>query len=222
MSLYQYTFRFEDGTSMSYEVDPDAAPTAPFDLPFWTELDYHKCPGCPIPSSRGAICPAAASLSGVLTDFQARSSTEPCEVEVVSDQRRYLAKVRVQAGLRSLIGLIMPSSGCPTLGRLRTLARYHLPFADHDETLFRVVGSYLMMQYVRERKGLSADWALDGVRELYEELQSVDMAFAARIREASPEDATVNALVSLFSLATMVSISLDEDLNRVLQRLGVG
>jgi len=220
MGLYRYNFRFNDGTEKSYEVDPDAAPTAPFDLPFWTKLDYHKCPGCPLPSVRGAICPTAASLSEVLADFQQRPSTEVCDVEVVSRRRSYHARVSVQMGLRSLIGLVMPSSGCPILGRLRVLARYHLPFADHDETLFRVVGSYLMLQYVRENKGLEADWELRGVRRLYEELQSVDAAFTDRIREAATEDATVNALVSLFSLATMVTLSLQDDLERVLQRLG--
>ena len=121
--------------------------------------------------------------------------------------------------LRSLIGLVMPTSGCPVLAKLKGLARFHLPFADRDETVFRVVGSYLVTQYLVSLDGGEPDWELAQVREDFKELARVDTAFAGRMRNSGSSDASVNALVALFSMATLVSMSLDQDLARVRSRL---
>ena len=79
-------------------------------------------------------------------------------------------------GLQSLFGLMMATSGCPILSRLRPLADYHLPFADIDETVHRVVGTYLMRQYFEgQETGTEPDLELTALKDYYKELEIVDI-----------------------------------------------
>jgi len=217
--VYHYRFDFPDGRQLDFEVDTSAKPAVVEDPPFWTALTHKQCPNCPLSAAEDAQCPAALSLVHVVEPFASVDSTEPVTATVTSVHRTVSLTTDVQTALRSLIGLIMPISGCPTLGRLSGLTRFHLPFSDRDETVFRVVSSYLLQQYLVSVDGGTPDWNLDAMRTLYEDLQRVDTAFADRMRSAMSGDAGVNALVALFSLAALVSMSVDEDLSRVRQRL---
>ena len=53
----------------------------------------------------------------------------------------------------SLIGIYMVTSGCPIMDKLRPMARFHLPFASTEETIYRAISTYLLGQYFLEQKG---------------------------------------------------------------------
>ena len=136
-------------------------------------------------------------------------------MEVTTPQRTFVKQTDVQTGLRGLMGLVMATSGCPVLSKLKGLARYHLPFANIEETTFRTVSLYLLRQYFVQRDGGTPDLALRGLLEFYDQLQELDQAFQNRLRAASTRDANLNAINSLFSLAAAVAMSLEDQLEEL-------
>ena len=128
---------------------------------------------------------------------------------------RSVKRTDAQTGLRALFGLVMATSGCPILSRLRGLARTHLPFSTMEETIFRTVGAYLIQQFLIQKNGGEPDWELKGLYLLYEQLQEVNRCFKARIDAASEQDANMNALGSLIYLAMGVSFSLEAQLQEI-------
>src|SRR5438874_617766 len=84
--------------------------------------------------------------------------------------------------------------GGPVLAPLRPMSRFHLPFASQEETVFRSVSTYLLGQFLRGVDGGAPDWSLAGLTAIYRDIGKVNRAFAARLRDAAPKDANVNAL----------------------------
>lgn len=210
-----YVFTMADARSFRFEVRLDRPSTAQPDglaEEEWTQLSFHRCPGCPLDVTQHRHCPAALDLQAIAEAFRGLISYEQTRVEVTTPQRTFLKQCDVQTGLRALMGLVMASSGCPVLSKLKGLTHYHLPFATVEETTFRTVSLYLLRQYFVQRDGGTPDLALRGLREYYEQLQELDMAFQNRLRAASTRDANLNAINSLFSLAAVVAIALEEKL----------
>ena len=216
---YTYVFEFVDGRTVKFTVNAAVGPKPIEHPPEWAQLSHRQCPNCPLELATTEYCPAALSLVEVIETFESVDSTAVVKTTVISARRQVFLETDVQTSLRSLMGLIMPTSGCPILGRLRGLASFHLPFSDRDETVYRVVASYLLEQYLISRDGGEPDWELNGIRDLYDDLQRVDVAFAERMRTAASGDASVNALVALFSLAALVSMSVEEDLSLIRERM---
>lgn len=186
-------------------------------LPVWTELACHKCPACPLDERVHAHCPAAVALAPVADAAGHRRSTERVEVRVQTGARTVLKHTDLQDALRSFIGLVLSTSGCPALARLRPLARHHLPFATPEETLWRVAGSFAVDAFHR---GLSrADWWGE-LRALYEQLGVVNRALCQRLKERLPGDAGVNAMVTLFSLSVCVKDELEDEVTALAMLLG--
>ena len=100
----------------------------------WTRLENFECPNCPLDKSRNEYCPLARNLAGVLDFFNTLPSYEKAKVSVETNDRTTTKQTTVQIGVGSLIGIIMASSGCPIIGVLRPLVRFHLPFASLEET----------------------------------------------------------------------------------------
>src|SRR5208282_5877645 len=107
--------------------------------------------------------------------------------------------VPLAQGVRSLVGLVMAASGCPILDRLKPLVRTHQPFANWDETAFRVIGSYLLAQYFIAKRGGKPDWELEKLVEFYDEIKLVNKSFCERLRSFCLQDAPINAVVELDS-----------------------
>ena len=177
----------------------------------WAEMETSRCPECPLDIRRHPCCPAALDLVPVVRAYANTSSVEQVEVRVLSEQREYRRRCDVQTALRSLIGLVMGSSACPAFAHLRVMARSHLPFADRMETARRLVAGWLITQHLTGEY----DPDLSQLRAVYARLREVNVAFAGRLREASQRDASVNAIAALASLSSLVSFSLDDDLEEV-------
>jgi len=196
----QYLFTFHDGAHALFDLRFDERtferldrPSVP--LPEWTALDFHKCPHCPLDSARRARCPLAADLAGVVGQFDGWMSYEKVYLEVQTDARIISQYTTVQEGLSSLLGVLAASSGCPRTAWLRPMARFHLPLANDEETVFRTTAAYLLARHFAGESPDTDD--LSGLRALHAELQVLNQSLAKRLRAATESDALVNALVRL-------------------------
>lgn len=213
-----YTFVLDDGTSHKFVVDldrefdeaVDRAEHAP-----WTKLAHNQCDNCPLHADQFRHCPVALDLEQIASKFANIISHEAVNVQVTGPERVYFKRCDVQTALRSLVGLVMASSACPILSRLKGMAHYHLPFSTVEETLFRAVGAYLLRQYFVHKEGGEPDLDLAGLNDLYRELQALNACFKKRIDAASHKDANMNALGSLFALSMAVSFSLEDKLQEL-------
>lgn len=170
-----------------------AAPPSP--APEWTKLEFQKCPNCPL---KAESCPAALSLTDVVSHFADIFSFTRVSARVTVPERTYEQKdVAVQQALSSLLGLYMATSGCPVLAPLRPMVRFHLPFATELETIARAASMYLLEQYLVAQDGGAPDWTLSKLSESYQAVGQVNRAFAQRLRGAVVKDANVNALIRL-------------------------
>ena len=136
-------------------------------------------------------------------------------VEIMVPERITFHETSAQKGLSSLLGLIMSTCGCPHMEFFKPMARFHLPFANALETTFRAVSMYLIAQYFRRKKGLQADPELEGLKEIYSNIQIINAAMADRLRAITSKDVALNALVVLDIFAQSVPLSIDESLDEI-------
>lgn len=218
--MITYEFVIDGHLSHKFEVDLDrvTTPAGGKPRPPWTFLTFNQCPNCPLSAGEHWHCPAALDVEDIVTRFRSLLSFQEATVNVETPERTYTKRCDVQTGLRSLLGLVMATSGCPILGRFRSMAYYHLPFANMEETLFRSVGSYLLKQYFIRKAGGAADLDLDGLAKFYDEVRKLSQAFKRRIDAASEKDANMNAIGTLILIGMAVSSSLEEQLEELQPR----
>jgi hypothetical protein len=174
----------------------------------WTKLENHRCPNCPLPVGPGACCPAAADVEPVVNALGSVASFASVKVTVTTLQRVYQQTVTGSEAARAAMGLVMATSACPVLADLRVLAHFHLPFATHEESTFRMVAAYLMRQFLMQQGPAN----LDGLVNQMEELRKLNTAFANRLRTACSKDALPNAIVQLFTLSMAVGDEAEDGL----------
>lgn len=218
---FRYRFRFPDGEERVVEAHLDFETlhlheTPREELPEWTALAFEKCPSCPLAEAPGARCPAAVAVLPAVEVFRDVKSYQGVTVTVEAPGRTYVKETTAQGGISSLLGLLMATSGCPVLARLRPMVETHLPFVTPEESSFRMIAAYLVGQLIRARHGLEPDWELSRLGPFFQELQAVNTAFCRRLNTLRAEDASVNAVVILNTLGNMVGFSLAEgDLERL-------
>lgn len=207
--VYRYRIRFGDGSAMTVgaRIDPDTlalqrevGDSQPSE---WTKLAFNKCPNCPLSDEENEHCPAALSLSGVLGRFRNRDVYEQVDVVVEAPQRTYAAHTTLGTAVASLLGLFMPTSGCPVLAKLRPMVDMHLPFQTRDEAAVRLVSTYLAAQHLLQRSGHQPDWALEGLTDQLQQVAVVNRAFAKRLSALTEKDVAVEALRILASSADL-------------------
>lgn len=192
------------------ELTDDQRESAP-----WTALGYQKCPHCPLDEATHPDCPLATSVARIVRRFDDVISYDELEVEAQTPQRTISKHTTSQAALRSLMGLLIACSGCPHTAFFKPMARFHLPFADEQETMFRAVGTWLVAQYFRDADGHSVDFDLDGLQGVYERMQIVNRFTAERLRAATQADASLNAVVMLDVYAQLVPLFIHTTLEEV-------
>jgi len=217
-----YRFEAKDGTQASFELalDPDTLQASPpeGDLPDWTRLTFRQCPVCPLDPDECPHCPSAAYLPAVIRTFNHLVSHESARVEVETAERTCVKELPIQAGIGALMGLIMATSGCPVTVFFRPMARFHLPFANQDETIYRAASAYLLADLFRTQKsGEAPDRDLRGLRDVYKRVHEMNTAFFQRLRAAARTDSSLNALVHLDMFALMLPLQIDLRLPAVLE-----
>jgi hypothetical protein len=212
----EYEFTFPGGDHRSFRVclaKPGLALVSAehASLPAWTRLGHHRCPNCPLDLTLHPHCPVAVNLIEVIEAFRHRLSTEESEIVIRHESREYRRGAPVQYGVSSLMGLLMVTSGCPILDKLRPMVATHLPFATIEETTYRAVSMYLLAQFFRQQRGQKADWKLRDLVRLCEDISKVNQAFAKRVLSINPQDASLNAIANLDCFSTVTALSIVRD-----------
>ena len=180
-------------------------------LPTWTILEFNQCSNCPLIKEEHKYCPVAANIVQITEFFRESSSFEEVDIQLETEEREYSKRTSMQKGVSSMLGIIMVTSSCPVLNKLKPMVRFHLPFASITETIYRVVSMYLIKQYFRKRKGLEPDWELQSLMNDYKEIHTVNQAFFKRLSFMKGKDANVNALIILDNFANYINFTLDSN-----------
>jgi len=212
-----YHFQFPDGRTELLQVRPAVTAEVEAELPLWTALSFHQCANCPLSTADTTHCPMAVRLVPLIELFDKVRSYDEVTAQVESDERTVTTRTSVQRVLRSLMGLLSASSDCPRIAFLKPMAHYHLPFSSKEETVYRVVSTYLLAQYFLRQQGKTADTGLEGLKAHYQELQQVNSKMAERLGAIRVEDgdSSVNALVLLDLFAQSLPDSIDTELEEL-------
>jgi len=216
---YHYTFTFDDGVVKEFDIllDPMTLNMPPRTgaAPEWASLGYSQCKKCPLDTSVTKYCPIASNIADLVRAFDEFLSYSEVEVSLITEQRNIWKRTSVQEGVSSLLGIYMVTSGCPVMDKLKPMVRYHLPFATLEETTYRATTMYLLAQYFRQKQGMEPDWRLQGLARIYQDVQVVNEGMAARLLNASREDAGVNAVVHLDVFAQVMPQLIEDDLAKI-------
>ncbi len=219
----KYIYRFKRGRHLEkefvIELEADTLRLVPVErkeYPDWTRLDYEKCSHCPLNSQDSPRCPAAVAVIDAIDFFKDRTSYDEYEIEVIVPERVYRKTTALQYGASALTGLLMAVSGCPVMGRLKPMARTHLPFGSMEETLYRAISMYFFEQYFKLKRGEAADWDLKRLVEIYNDVEKVNKGFLKRIKAVHTEDSGLNGIVHLDCYVRFANMAiLDCDLQQI-------
>jgi len=181
-------------------------------LPNWAALDCFQCSNCPLNTSSHPHCPLAVSLSYIVPICQDLNSFDEIDIRVSMSERTVTSSTTIQRALSSLLGLIVATSSCPHTKFLRPMARFHLPLATEEETFYRSASMYLLAQYFLYRSGHTPDIALNGLAVIYQNIQIINRAMVNRLRIASKEDGTINAIILLDLFAKAFPQAIEDSL----------
>ncbi len=216
ITTYNYIFVFPDGNQKSFKIALNtfslSLNTCPVSPPKWAWLKHHQCKPCSLSAAVHTFCPAALAITSLVTTFQDTVSHKACVVSCVSKDRTVTKETTVQDGLASILGLLMATSGCPIMDFFRPLAMFHLPFSTVDETIFRVFTTYMLRQYYRRSEKQNAGIELKDIKKHYTLVKQVNNGMLERIRDITQFDADKNAIVTLDSLAQILEMEIDTNL----------
>jgi len=184
-------------------------------LPFWTRLDFHQCPHCPLTIDLYPNCPLSVNLVNIVERLGVLISYDKIHVEVSTQERIVSRSTTAQEGISSLMGLVIAVSECPHTDFFKPMARFHLPFANEEETIWRATSTYLLAQYFLIIKGHQSDLELDGLSRIYDNIEKLNASIVKRLRTAGKKDSTINALVRLDVFAKYITPGVDESLEKI-------
>jgi len=218
MLYYKYTFIFEDGSQKEFTLNLDSETldlihTQELEKPEWANKKNFSCPIVCNSDIDNPYCPIGINVNHMLKHFSNWPSFQEVKVYVETNNRTYFKETSIQVGLGSLFGIIMPACGCPVLGKLKPLVKFHLPFSNIEETEFRVFSMYLLAQFLLNNKNKKVDWKMNNLKQLYEDIQSINRNIARKIADLEKLDAGINSVVVLDTFAGSVSFSLEENLS---------
>lgn len=217
LGAIRYRFDLPDGSAKTLEFafDPltfrmqGPAPVAP---PFWTRLGFSRCANCPLAEDAHPHCPAALQMVSPVESLQALVSFDTVGVTVTQAQRTVYAETSVQEAMSSVLGLIMATAGCPWTDHLRPMARFHLPFATEEETLYRSISMFLLARAIVD-PGMTHGF--DALEELYGNLHVVNRDMSRRLGAATRTDPARNAMALLDTYTMLLPAALEGSLDEL-------
>lgn len=218
--IIRYCFSFADGYQEVFDLHIDAQRIEligddPDSLPLWTELDFHKCPNCLLTKRTHTHCPLAVHLVKIVNRFDGLLSYDSVRIDVYTEERVISQDTTVQRGIGSLMGLIMATSGCPHTAFFKPMARFHLPLASTEETVYRATSMYLLAQYFLKKKRRIADLELQGLKQIYRDIQVVNTSIVERLRRATGTDSSLNAIILLDIYSKALPLAIEESLKAI-------
>lgn len=215
-----YEFTLPDGGKEMFELAFDALKTELItDVQkrelFWTQLEYEQCFHCPLQPDQNPHCPVALNLVPAIDKFDRLMSFDRVSVKVLSSERQVELQTTAQEGLSSLMGLLIAGSSCPYTHFFKPMARFHLPFASKDETIWRAAATFLLGRYFTSNGVCETDLKLDGLVKIYNDVARLNDAMVQRLRSATSKDSAVNALVHLDVFAKFLMPPLEDSLAQI-------
>jgi len=213
----RYCFDLPDGSQKTLDFSFDAAdfrlanapPAAP---PFWTALTFNQCANCPLNAADHPHCPAALQMASAIELLKTLVSFDTIGVTVTQAERTVYTKTTAQLAMSSVLGLIMATAGCPWTDRFRPMARFHLPFANEAETVYRSISMFLL---ARELAGAGSTQGFAALENLYENLHVVNRGMSRRLGAATRTDPAQNAMALLDAYATLLPAVLESSLEEL-------
>lgn len=184
-------------------------------LPDWAKIDFYQCSNCPLDIREHPYCPMAANLVNIVNRFDSLLSYNEIHLVVTTKERTISQLTTTQRAVGSLMGLVIATCGCPHSVFFKPMARFHLPLANNQETIYRAASMYLLAQYFLRKKGKPVDWNLRGLEEIYTNIQVVNYTIAERLRAATKTDSVLNALVELDIYAQTLSLVIEDSLEEI-------
>jgi len=214
----RYCFTFTDRTQeiINLRLNPktlELANDRPGYLPSWTVLGFHQCPNCPLSHETDPHCPLAVHLVNTVNRFQGKMSFHEIHLSVVTPERIFSQPTTLQNAISSLMGLISATCGCPLSAPLRPMARFHLPLATGEETIYRATSMYLLAQYFLKKNGQCADLELAGLTRVYQDIHLMNISFTERLKDATQTESTLDALIMLDTFAKVLPIQIEDSLD---------
>ncbi len=212
-----YTFSFEKGKPIEIDLhlDPvtlESKVWQTVSAPAWADLTFEQCSNCPLKPGESQYCPLALRMLQLLHAFGRHLAQEDVDLKVQTMERTYLAHTTLQDALRSLVGVLMPLSGCPHLAPFRPMARFHLPIGSVAETIYRSASMYMLAQYFVNQRGGTPDLDMAGLSELYRNIHEVNVGISKRLAKAGARDAAVESLTRLDLFTSEVPQSIAQHL----------
>lgn len=214
-TVISYKFEFPDGSANEFTMRMDkqslnAISNSNTPRYEWSKLSNFKCPHCPLNEAEHEYCPIAINLADIIHQFREMPSYREAKVTVVTENRTYTKETSVQSGVSSMLGIVMVSSGCPIMGKLKPLLHFHLPFASLEETQVRALSLYILSQYVKWKKGVLPDWDMQGLVMMYEDIRQLNYNVTRKIANLEIMDTSINSIVILNNFADYVTFTIDE------------
>lgn len=216
---YCYQFNFPDKAPIELNLKIDmqtmVLQSKDQETPFWAALEFNQCPNCPLNAEQHSVCPVAKNLIPLMAIADCLVSYDKVHVVITTPERTISADTTIQRAISAVLGLLMATSGCPYTEYLKPMARFHLPLASEEETIYRTTSMYLLAQYFRNKAGMDSDAGFNGLTAMYANLQTINRALANRLRAAIKQDATVNAIILLDLLSQAVTWSIEDQLDEI-------
>ncbi|MCK9604962.1 MAG: hypothetical protein M0R33_00745 [Methylomonas sp.] len=216
--LYKLSFADDNRLEFSINIDKTSNSFIPSEQkppPAWAALDYQQCSNCPLSKNEMPHCPVAANLVPLIELCGSMKSYQTLTLEVATPERTISGETTVRRAISSILGLIMATSACPHTEFFKPMARFHLPLASDEETIYRTTSMFLLAQYFLNKDGKSFTMELDQLTRIYKELQIINRALARRLRAAISEDAAVNGIILLDLLTQSVAWSIEDGLESI-------
>ena len=211
----QYRLGFADGSAKQLELhfrSDSLIPVGwvPSKPPEWAALSYHQCQNCPLDPEKVSYCPASLNLAKLVEQCHGLDLLDSVELKVTTAGRVVTVTTTVQKAIGSFIGLLMATSDCPHAAFFRPVARFHLPLATEGETMYRAVSSFLLGQYFARQSGQEAKFDLQGLIEIYQNLETVNTTLSGRLKAAGETGVVAKCMMEWDVFSGMFPLRVEE------------
>ncbi len=216
----KYIFTLEDGAKEVFDLKLESRTLVltlerPMIFPDWAKINRNQCENCLYPDDQKPYCPVAVNLVDLVKRFGKLTSYDRIFVEVITCERSFYKETSAQRGISSLMGLLIATSKCPFTDFFKPMARFHLPFATEEETIWRAISTYLTFQYFMSQQGEEIDFKMEGLAKIYADIQKMNVAIARRLKYACEKDSTVNAIIVLDVFAKSLPPVIEKSLSKI-------
>jgi hypothetical protein len=95
------------------------------------------------------------------------------------------------------------------------MVRFHLPLATEEDTIFRASGMFLIAQYFLKGKKAGSGLNLQGLTQIYNNMNLLNINVAERLRNAACTESSINGIILLDVFAHTMPFVIEEQLEEI-------